>query len=150
LAELTDSLTVWATWVRNFLDDEAWRTGVGIEQVMYGDQEKIPVVPLVCVEPSGKRRDFNGAPRRTQIDFEVFVLIYYGTIQDTQINRAQTDAIAELVEARLHNALTCDGLVISSLVSELTSGVANKGGAMMRATRLTFTARSQIHLPMGV
>jgi hypothetical protein len=148
--ELTDSLTVWATWVKDFLDDEAWRAEVGIQQVMYGDQDKIPVVPMVCVEPSSKRRDFNGAPRRTQIDFEVYVLVYYGTLQDTQLNRAEVDRIAEAVEARLHEAQRCDGLVISSLVTGLDSGAANKGGALMRATRLTFTARSQIMLPYNI
>jgi hypothetical protein len=150
VAELTDSLTVFADWVKNYLDDETWRTSVGIAQVLYGDQEKINVVPLVCVEPSQKSRDFNGAPRRTQIDFEIYILVYYGTLQDTQLNRAEVDRIAEAVETRLHAALTCDGLVINSLVTNLTSGAANKGGTLMRATRLTFTARSQVQLPMGV
>lgn len=150
MAELTDSLSVWAEWVKDYLNDATWRDAAGIKMVMYGDQEKIPVVPLVCVEPSDKRREFNGVPRRTAIGFELFILIYYGTIQDTQANLKQCMDIAEAVEARLHHALTCDGLVINSLVTNVTPGASNKGGAMMRATRLTFTAESRINLPMGV
>jgi hypothetical protein len=150
MAELTDSLTVWADWVKSYLDDETWRTAAGIAQVLYGDQESIAQVPLVCVEPSEKRREFNGAPRRTAIEFELFVLIYYGTLQAAALNRKEVDEIAERVEQRLHTALTCDGLVINSLVTNLTSGAANKGGKLIRATRLTFTATSRINLPMGV
>jgi hypothetical protein len=150
MAELTDSLTVWADWVKNYLDDPTWRDAAGIKQVLYGDQEKIGVVPLVCVEPSDKSREFVGAPRRTEISFEVFVLVYYGTMQSTAANRRDVDTIAEAVETRLHTALTCGGLVINSLVTNLTSGVANKGGSLMRATRLTFTATSRVNLPMGV
>jgi hypothetical protein len=150
MAELTDSLTVWADWVKNFLDDATFKADAGIASVMYGDQEKIAVVPLVCVEPSDKTRTFVGAPRRTQINFELFILIYYGTMQTTAENRKDVDTIAEKVEARLHEALTCDGLVINSLVTDLTSGAANKGGSLVRATRLTFTATSRVNLPMGV
>ena len=148
--ELTDSQTVWSLWVKDYLDDPTWRDDVGIKQVMYGDQDKIPVVPFVCVEPSNKRREFNGAPRRTRIDFELYVLVYYGMVQDTQLNRAEVERLAEVVETRLHHALTCDGLVINSLVASVESGAANKGGALMRATRLTFTAQSQVLLPSGV
>lgn len=150
MAELTDSLTVWADWVKEYLDDEDWRTATGIAMVLYGDQERIGQVPLVCVEPSEKSRSFAGAPRRTSIDFEVYVLVYYGTMQSTAANRKDVDRIAEAVEARLNGALTCGGLVINSLVTNLTSGVANKGGSLMRATRLTFTATSRVNLPMGV
>jgi hypothetical protein len=150
LAELTDSLTVWAEWVRNYLDNETWKTEAGIAQVLYGDRDRIGVVPLVCIEPSEKGRRFVGAHRRTEIDFEVYVLVYYGTMQATADNRKEVDAIAEAVELRLNSALTCDGLVINSLVTNLTSGVANKGGSFIRATRLTFTATSRVNLPMGV
>jgi hypothetical protein len=150
MAELTDSLTTWTDWVKEYLDDETWRTATGISAVMYGDQEKIATIPLVCVEPSEKRREFNGTGRRTRLDFEVFILIYHGAMATAAENRQAVDTLAEEVEARLHTALTCDGLVINSLVTNLTSGAANKGGTLIRATRLTFTAQSQMHLPMGV
>jgi hypothetical protein len=147
-ADLTDSEVVFAQWTVDTLSNDAFMATNGIKQVIYGDQSKIPVVPMVCVEPSGKRRDFNGLPRKTQIDFEVYVIIYHGGLRDTQANRKAVDLLAEAIELRLHAFPTCGGLVISSLVSTLESGVANKGGALMRATRLTWTARSQVMLPL--
>lgn len=145
---LTDSLVVWMDWTVAYLKDPTWMTAQGIKQVLYGDQDKVPVSPLICVEPNTKPRSFNGVPRRTEINFEAYVIIYFGSLSDTQTIRRQCDLIAEAVEARLHSRPTCGNLVISSLVSNLESGVANKGGTLMRATRLTWTAKSQIMLPM--
>jgi hypothetical protein len=146
--EQTDSLSVLAIWVQDLLSDPAWMAANNIALVMYGDQDKVPQVPLVCVEPSEKARDLVGAPRRTEQVFELFILIYFGGLQDTQLNRQQTDQIAEAVETRLHQDSKCAGLVYESHVSRVTSGVANKGGSLMRATRLTFNARSRVQLPM--
>ena len=139
---------MWAQWTLATLENPAFMTANGIQQVIYGDQDKIPVVPMICVEPSSKRRDISGLPRKTVIDFEAYILIYHGGLQDTQLSRAQCDLLAEAVEARLHTFPACGGLVITSLVSNLESGVANKGGNFIRATRLTWTARSQVMLPL--
>lgn len=146
---LTDSLVEFALWVRDNLKDEQFMATAGIAEVLYGDQDKVGKVPLVCVEPSEKRRMLNGAPRRTEVALEVYILIYHGRIQDTQLNRQETDELAEAVEKRLHLDPTCGSLAVHSLVSNLSSGVANKGGALLRATRLTFTATSQVMLPMA-
>jgi hypothetical protein len=146
--EQTDSLTVLATWLQDLLSDPAWMSANGIAVVMYGDQEKIPQVPLLCVEPSEKARDIVGAPRRAEQVFEIFILIYFGGLQDTQLTRQQTDQIAEATETRIHQDNTCAGLVYESHVSRITSGVANKGGSLMRATRITFHAKSRVQLPM--
>lgn len=147
--ELTDSLTEFALWVKSNLEDPTFMSMLGIKSVTYGDQEKLAVVPTVCVEPSGKNRNYNAAPRRTAVSLEVFVLIYHGSLQSVQENRKEADQLAEDVESRLHLDPTCGGLVISSYVSNLSSGVANKGGTILRATRLTFTAQSQVMLPMA-
>jgi hypothetical protein len=145
---LTDSLTVWATWTQTTLSDPTWSAAHGIQAVIYGDQQKIAVSPTICIEPSSKPRTFNGLPRKTEIDFEAAVLVYFGSLADTQTTRKNCDILAEAVEARLHTFPTCGGLVISSLVSNLESGVANKGGTLMRAARLTWTAKSQVMLPL--
>jgi hypothetical protein len=146
---LTDRLSVFAGWVFDLLNDETFKTQESIVNVIYGDVERIGGTPTVCVEPSEKRRDYNGAPRRTSVALECYVIIYYGTIQSSQENRKEVDSIAEDIEARLHADPTCGSLVIDSHVSRLESGVANKGGTFHRATRLVFTARSQVQLPMA-
>jgi hypothetical protein len=146
---LTDSLVTFSQWVKTHLEDAAFLASSGIQMVTYGDQEKIAATPTVCVEPSEKGREYNGAPRRTLVRFEIFILIYHGSLQSVQQNRKEADQLAEAVEARLHDDPTCGSLVVSSLVSNLSSGVANKGGTLLRATRLTFTAQSQTMLPMA-
>ena len=146
---LTDSLTTWAKWVFDLLNDEDFKLDTGIHMVAYGDQDKIPGTPLICVEPNEKRRVFNGAPRRTEVALELYVLIYHGSIQSVQATRQQTDELAEAIETKLHADPTCGSHVVHSLVSNLSSGVANKGGSLYRATRLTFSATSQVQLPMA-
>lgn len=143
---LTDSLVSVSNYVLSLLQDPTWMTANNVAQVLYGDQDKIGPVPLICVEPSQKERQLNGAPRRTEVDMEINVIIYFGILQDNEANRKGADQLAEAVEARLHSNSTCGSLVIHSMVSNLSSGVANKGGSLYKAARLTFTAKSQIML----
>lgn len=144
---LTDSLVTMSYYVLGLLQDATWMQQNGVTQVLYGDQEKVGQVPLICVEPSQKSRQLNGAPRRTEVDMEINVIVYYGILQDNELNRKGADLLAEAVEARLHSDSTCGSLAIASLVSNLSSGVANKGGSLYKASRLTFTTNSQVQLP---
>lgn len=144
---LTDQLTTWATWTRDWLRDPTWMTAQGIQQVFYGDVDNVGPTPLVCVVPGSKARVLQGAPRKTEVNFELVVIVYLGRLADTEATLQASDAAAEAVETRLHSNQTCGGIVIHSLVTDLTSGVTNKGGNLIRATRLTWTAKSQVLLP---
>lgn len=144
---LTDQLTTWATWTRDWLRDPTWMAANSIQQTFYGDVENVGPTPLICVVPGNKSRVLEGSPRKTVVDFEVTVIVYLGRLGDTEATLAGSDTTAEIVETRLHSNPTCGGLVIHSMVTDLTSGVSNKGGSLIRAARLTWTARSQVLLP---
>jgi hypothetical protein len=146
---LTGSIVDIADYCLAQLSDSDWMTANSVQQVLYGDQNKIGLTPLICVEPSEKARELVGVPRRTQVDMDVHVLVYYGKIQDVQLNRREGDLLPEAVEARLHEDPTCGGLVTNSMVSRLVSGFANKSGTLIRTTRLTFSVQSRVQLPMA-
>lgn len=141
----------------NFLKDKivAAQANLGISDVFYGDQERIPRTPAVCIEPGEKTRDLNGAPRRVMTEVTTYILIYHNPVTSTETIREQDDNLAEAVEALIHadpQFRDADGnaQVIDSLVSRIESGYQQKRGALYRASRLTVDARVQAQLPSTV
>lgn len=120
---------------------------LGLEDVWVGDQERLPRTPCAAVEPGPKTRTYNGVPRRFEVMLEAYILVYVERIQDTQQNVRQSLALAEEIEAVLHEDETVGGLVISSYVSDSTPGYVNRSGTLLSVVRLTFQARSQRRLP---
>jgi hypothetical protein len=120
---------------------------LGLEAAYYGDQDKLPVTPVVCIEPSDKSRALNGAPRRTLVEIDLYVLLYLTKVQSPQLNREQCDQLAEAVEAFLHADNNMGGRAIHSLVTRIESGFVNKANTLVRASRLTYTITSQQMLP---
>jgi hypothetical protein len=143
--------------VTQYLVDKiiAGRSGLSmvtdVENVVYGDQVKIPFNPYICVEPDNKRRELNGVRRRTEVNFAIGVLIYRGSVDDPTSNRKDADTLAEAVEALIHNdarfGTPPNDLVIHSLVESIESGYNRKGNSVLRTSRLSVTAKSQIILP---
>ena len=120
---------------------------LGLLDVFYGDQDFLPRNPAACVEPNRKAQQLKGAPRRTNVDLSVFVILYISAISDTQKNRRDADVLSEAVEVVLHLDAQCAQQVIHSLVTSNESGWATKSGTPIRASRLTFEATSQDQLP---
>jgi hypothetical protein len=143
----TDSLVEFATYIKMILDDA--KPQLGVVDVFYGDQRKIPRTPTVCVEPGGKDREYAGAPRAVMNTLELVILVYHMRIADVQSVREEVDTIAEDVEAFLHNDKTVNGLAIDSLVTSMDSGYAVRANTLFRTTRLTFQMRSKTYLPLG-
>lgn len=144
-AAMSDSVQTLTQYVQDTLD--AGKVDSGIQDIWYQDQQKIPRYPAACVIPGTKTRDYNGNARRTLVNLEVYVIIYFGKVQDIQENNIATVDIAETVERQLHVDSRCGGIVIQSLVTEVDPGYANRSGTLVAATRLTFSATSQISLP---
>jgi hypothetical protein len=122
-----------------------------VENVIYGDQEQIPFNPYICVEPDNKRRTINGVKRRAEVDFAIGVLIYMGDITDPLSNRKDADTLAEAVEvvidADARFGTPPNDLVIHSFNESIESGYNRKGNSILRTSRLSVTAKSQIILP---
>lgn len=148
MADLTDKISVVATYVRDFLD--ANKADLQMLDVWYGDQDKIPRQPAACVEAGPKARELNGAPRRTQVVMEVYVIIYHEQIADGQESQRLSEQRAEATEDLLHQDSALSGLVIHSLVTSNEPGYVRRGGQQVKASRLTLQCTSQKMLPYSV
>lgn len=147
MPELTDSLLTVAKHIESIL--VAQQLALNVKDIFFGDQERIPRTPAVCVEPGEKRREYNGAPRRTQVDLTVYLIVYHYRIKDTQSIREENDLLAEAIETLIHTDCRLGGYVVNSLVTSVESGYQVKGNSLFRASRLTVEARSQVQLPLA-
>src|SRR6201995_3181640 len=98
--ELTDSLVVYTSYLKDMIEQN--KVLLGVQDVFYGDQTKYPRTPAVALESDVKRREINGAPRRTENDLNAFVIVYHSPVQDTQKTRKDVDILAEAIETLVH------------------------------------------------
>jgi hypothetical protein len=130
-----------------FTKFETNKASLGIEAVYYGDQNRLPVTPALCVEPDAKQNTLKSALRVIAIEFKVYILIYHSSVTSPQDNRRAADALAEATETLIHADRTLGGLVTHCMVDEVASGYVTKNNSLMRASRLSFSAISQNQLP---
>jgi hypothetical protein len=126
----------------------AQKTPLGLEDIWFGEQSKIPRTPAVCVVGDSKRRDPSGAPRMVTNTFVVRVDVYISKVQDIQESDRDALVLADNVEVVLHSDLTFDGLVYGSLVTANEQGVFNKANTNFRSARLSLELTSKTMLPM--
>lgn len=120
-----------------------------LADVFYGDQSNIPRTPTACMDPGGKNRELNGAPRRSLVTITNYIIVYHNKMQGTEKIRLEDDQRAEAIEALIHTDSTMGGLVIDSMVTGIESGYLMRERTMFRASRLTVEARVQEMLPYG-
>jgi hypothetical protein len=126
---------------------EASADSLGLTDVFFGDQDLIPRSPAACVEPGDKTRDLQGATRRTENVFTIYILVYHSEVRSPQSNRKDADTLAEAIESLIHSDATLGGLVRHCYVTQVQSGYARKQNALMRSSRITFEARNMTQLP---
>ena len=126
---------------------EAVALGIADGGVFYGDQERIPASPAVCVEPNTKKVSLYGAGRMTEVFLEVYLLVYHSEIRDLQSNRRDADRLAEDIATLVNTDGTFFGLAIHCYVTEMQSGYSNKQNTTLRSTRITFQVETQERLP---
>jgi hypothetical protein len=118
----------------------------GVPLIFYGDQEKFPATPCICVDPVTRTRDLQGVSFRTDNNFTVYVLVYHGRVQDNQLTRKQAQQIAEAVETLLNNDSQLGGLTINAWCSNNESGYVFRQGTMWRTNRVTFSGYTKTRL----
>lgn len=123
------------------------RVSLGVDNVYYGDQQKLDAGVIVCVEPDEKVRILKGATRRTDLTFTLQIFVYHSLLQSPITSRKQNDICAEAVETLIHSYPRLGGLAIHSLVTTIQSGVVTKSNSLVRASRLQFEAKSEQILP---
>lgn len=142
---LTDKISVFSGKIFDLI--EANKITLGFQDVFYGDQERIPRHPAVCVESGDKAQELNGAPRRTAVTLECILLVYHSKVQQTQTSRRELELLNEAVELLIHQNRTMDDTVIHCMVTQIEPGYMSKNGTMMRASRITIVGNSQVMLP---
>ena len=145
---LTDSLVEVAEAIGAIL--EANKTTWGVKDIYYGDQDRIPRNPAICIETGEKTRELNGAPRRTLVTLPVYLLVYHNALTAGAAGqRKANDTLAELIETELHKAENRDlgGIVIHTMCTALEPGYQRKRDALWQTTQITVTATSQVQLP---
>lgn len=143
----SDSLEDLALYLIQKLTAAAPTSPWSVPDIYYGDQTNIPRVPALCVDTGEKRRELNGAPRRTMVTLICYIVIYHSKVQDMQSTRQQADHVAEQVEDLVHADPHLGDTVIHSLVTGVESGYLMRRGSLFRASRLTVEATVQTQLP---
>lgn len=113
----------------------------------YGDQTILDKTPAVCVSPGNKTREWQGASFTTMNHFETYVYVYYGKIQDAQVNLHSAQTLADAIEPVVQQDVTLGGIVIGTLCVQNEPGMINKQGSLMMGNRMTFQSFSKTRLP---
>lgn len=155
---LTSRLTVVSQRIHTLLESKVGDTGFftpAITYVAYGDQEQIPSVPAVCVEPMKKERSWPPtATYQTHNTLEVGIFVYYTNLSGDGVEnvRLTVDQLAEAIEEFLnisHRTLQNSGgsdLVIHSQVVLSESGHVYRKGTTYRAARLLWRGTTKTSL----
>lgn len=147
---LTNSPVVLADFLTALLEANEEDLGIAEDSIYYGDQEKIPKSPTVCVEPDMTTRTLDGAPRRAFMIIRIYIFIYHGEVRDPQYNRRDSDLLAEKVSRLIHENPYMGGKVIDSMITEAQSGYSTKQNSLMRSHRLQLECRTYDYLPQEV
>jgi hypothetical protein len=119
----------------------------GIVDVFYGDEKKLPHTPTVCVVPGPESTSYNGVGGRPVMKlFTTYVMVYYGKVQDHQVNVHASLTLANTLMNVIHADVTLGGNAIDCLVTNLDPGMAVKSGSLYDASRLTLRSRSKVVL----
>jgi hypothetical protein len=126
---------------------------LGIVRVYYGDQEYIPEIPAVCVEPANVERALIATSMQTDNEFLVSVLVYCANVEGVEDAQHDADEVAEAVARKINGDGTAGGsgtrfggLVIYGYVQTSQYGYVVKANKLMRANRMLVYARSRTRL----
>lgn len=125
---------------------------VPVIDVFYGDQDRIPHTPSVCVEPNAMQRNLEGAPNMTMNEFEVFILVYHNAVQELQKARKEVDQVAYDISKLIHQDLQLKNggatpNVIHGFIRAQESGYTFKQNTLFRSARLTYYCKNKTSLP---
>lgn len=137
---MTNSIVTVAQAIQAKIETVA--TANNIKQVVYGDVDNIDSSIIACVEPDVKDTDHYRIGNVVKRDYRIYVLLYFGFVDNPENNRLNADKLAETLETLLNNDSTLGGLVRNLLVRQVASGYVRKNGVLVRSSRLTITAES--------
>jgi hypothetical protein len=135
-----------AKYLQNWINTN--KVTLGLQNVYYGDQELVPKTPSLCVQPGNLLRTLAGAQWQTDNIITTFLLVYHGEIQSKQVNQEECDVLTVAIEDFLHtdhylSNVAIDAaapLITQGFVTGIEAGTLRRGGKLMFASRLTYTA----------
>lgn len=121
--------------------------------VFYGDQDRLPTTPTVCVETGNTARPLAGAPQAVQATHTCYILVYFGSVQSEQDNKLEAEQCSERIVAYLDDNLQLKDLagldpkVIHGWCTEIDPGYAVKNDrTLTHAVRITWQGISKYQL----
>lgn len=145
---LTDDIVLVADALKLIV--ESTKPTLKIKDVYYGDQERIPRNPSVCLETGETSRELNGAPRRVAVSMTVYLMVYHNALKAGAAGqRRENDMLAKLLQDELHKNEHKDlgGLIVHGFCTRAEAGWQQKSDGLWQATRITYEAQSQVLLP---
>jgi hypothetical protein len=152
VVSITDSVDVVAQYVIDKLKANATvlksSTNIVVDpqDIYYGDQEKFPRSPSICVDPGNRARQLQGVSYRTDNNFTIYILVYHAKLQDNELTRKESQQISEAIETLLHSDPQLGGNVIHGFCSLNESGYVYRQNTMYRTNRITFEPYSKTRL----
>lgn len=131
------------------------KVALRVAQVHYGDQELIPEVPAVCVEPAQTSKVWEGTSFMTLNTFQVAIILYHTGgeegIRGTQKFADEvSDDIADFINLKSLPAMwggdLLGGLITSGMVIAHEYGYQVRSDKRMRANRMVWEGQSKTRL----
>ena len=127
---------------------------LGLKFIRYGDDELIPDVPALIIEPGRKSRNWFGTTAQTANEFEVVMFVYHTGFEENSEVQKECDRITEGWEDTLntnaapaaYGGTKLNGRIIQGIVTTIEYGYSRKGDTKMRANRLVFSCSSRTRL----
>lgn len=127
---------------------------LGVQDVWFGDQQLVPRVPALCVEPGTERRQIQGVPDMTLMQIETGLYLYHSKVDRTQqLARRECNTFAQRIKNFLHvNHLRLyseDGLrqlTIHGFCTELDPGYSYRQGSLFNAVQMIWTSTTKTSL----
>lgn len=151
---LTHKITPIVDYVIQLIDDSDDLEDFDIQDVYYGDQDLIPRVPCVAVEPGATRRTLEGVPFRTLNEFEIGCLVYHSGVDGVQNIVRDCDLLAEAIAEVLNKdslpviagGTNFNGYVVHGHVVSIEHGYAIRNKRLLRANRVIWQGISKTAL----
>lgn len=131
---LTENITQVTQAVVDLLEADQ---SLGLKKVWYGDQDRIPFTPCAAVESGSVESTLTATGFWTTHEVTIYVMVYFAKITSQSELKKECDQYAEQVRDAIHRNKTLNGRVIHGNITTMEPGVARRGGAKLRATRLT-------------
>lgn len=138
----------------NTASAKATLMGTSEASVFYGDQDKLPTTPTVCIETGNTNKPLSGIKQMVTATHTCYVLVYHSKVQDVQDNRYQAEQVGEAIagfldanlELKTPNGAGTDPKVIHGHCIDIDPGYAIKDRTLYQAVRITWQGISKYQL----